>query len=55
MAFIRYKQFGKKEYAYEVTEFYDKSIKRSRQKSRYLGMVMDKNKRIFEKKKINII
>lgn len=55
MAFVRYKQFGKKEYAYEVTEFWDKKIKRSRQKSRYLGMVIDKKNKIFEKKKINIL
>lgn len=55
MTFIRYKKFGKKEYAYEVTEFWDKKIKRSRQKSRYLGMVIDKKNKIFEKKKINVL
>lgn len=55
MTFIRYKKFGKKEYAYEVTEFWDKKIKRSRQKSRYLGMVIDKKDKIFEKKKINVL
>lgn len=55
MTFVRYKKFGKKEYAYEVTEFWDKKIKRSRQKSRYLGMVMDKKNKIFEKKKIRTL
>lgn len=55
MVFIRYKKFGKKEYAYEVKENYNKALKRSRQKSRYLGLVIDKDKKIFEKKKINIL
>ncbi|MEK6897523.1 MAG: transposase, partial [Nanoarchaeota archaeon] len=55
MTFIRYKKFGKKEYAYEVTEFWDKKIRRSRQKSRYLGMAVDKKNKIFEKKKISIL
>ena len=55
MTFIRYKLKGKKEYAYEITEYWDKNLGRSRQKSRYLGVVIDKNKKIFEKKKINIL
>lgn len=54
MAFIRFKKFGKKEYAYEIKEIYDKKIKRSRQKSRYLGLVIDKEKNLFEKKKIKV-
>lgn len=52
MTFIRFKKFGKQEYAYEVTETYDKKLKRSRQKSRYLGSVIDKDKNIFEKKRV---
>jgi transposase len=55
MVFTRFKKFGKKEYAYEITEIYDKKLKRSRQKTRYLGIVIDKSKQIFEKKKINIL
>lgn len=54
MVFIRYKKFGKKEYAYEVTEFWDKTRRRSRQKNRYLGSVIDKENKIFEKKKISM-
>lgn len=54
MTFIRFKKFGKKEYAYEINEIYDKKIKRSRQKSRYLGLVIDKEKNLFEKKKIKV-
>ena len=49
MSFIRYKVFGKKEYAYEVISYWDKSIKKPRQKTRYLGVVVDKGKNIFEK------
>lgn len=55
MTFIRFKKFGKKEYAYEVNETYDKEIKRSRQKSRYLGLVINKDKKLFEKKRPNIL
>ena len=54
MVFTRFKKFGKKEYAYEITEIYDKKLKRSRQKTRYLGYVVDKDKKIFERKKANI-
>lgn len=49
LSFIRYKEFGKKEYAYEVISYWDKSIKKPRQKTRYLGIVVDKGKNIFEK------
>ena len=50
MAFIRYKRFGELEYAYEITAYWDSKIKRSRQKSRYLGIVVDNKNGIFEKK-----
>jgi len=50
MAFIRYQKFGKKEYAYEITAYWDKNKKSCRQKTRYLGAVIDKTKKIFEKK-----
>ncbi len=50
MTFIRYKRFGGLEYAYEITAYWDSKIKRSRQKSRYLGIVVNKEKGIFEKK-----
>lgn len=52
MSFIRYQVFGKKEYAYEITAYWDKKLKKPRQKSRYLGGVIDKGKKLFEKKSI---
>lgn len=50
MSFVRFKKFGLKEYAYEVKSYWDPQSKKPRQKSRYLGMVVDKEKKIFEKK-----
>ena len=44
MGFIRYKQFGNKEYAYEITAYWDPKLKKPRQKSKYLGVVIDKEK-----------
>jgi len=49
MAYIRYKTFGKKEYAYRVTSRYDPSLKRSVQKQEYLGVVIDKDRQEFKK------
>jgi transposase len=52
MGFVRYKKFGKKEYAYEITSYWDTKLGKPRQKSKYLGMVVDKKKKIFKKKEI---
>lgn len=49
MSFIRYKRFGNQEYAYEVTSFWDAEKKKPRQKTKYLGVVIDKEKGIIEK------
>jgi len=49
MAYIRYKVFGKQEYAYRVTSQYDPSLKRSVQKQEYLGVVIDKERQEFKK------
>jgi transposase len=49
MSFIRYKKFGNKEYAYEVKTYWDPEAKRPRQKTRYLGVVVDKEKKVFER------
>jgi len=49
MSFTRYKIFGKKEYAYEITSVWNKKTKRPTQKQKYLGMVVDKKKKIYEK------
>ena len=50
MSFIRYKTFGKKEYAYNIETYWDKKKQKSYQKSKYLGAVVDKKKRLFEHK-----
>ena len=50
MTFIRYKKFGKQEYAYEVKSYWDSNSKKPKQQTRYLGVVIDKEKKIFEKK-----
>jgi len=39
--FVRKKRDGRNEYFYEVTTTYDPSIKRSRQKVKYLGKNID--------------
>ena len=50
MTFIRYKKFGKQEYAYEVKSYWDSNSKKPKQQTKYLGVVIDKEKKIFEKK-----
>lgn len=50
MSFIRYKKFGNIEYAYEITAYWDSEKKKSRQHSKYLGIVVDKEAKIFKKK-----
>ncbi|MGC8700210.1 MAG: transposase [Thermoplasmata archaeon] len=50
MSFIRYKKINGKEYAYEVTAYWDSKDKKPKQVNRYLGVVVDKNKGIYKKK-----
>ena len=50
MSFIRYKKFGKQEYAYEIISYWDTKLKRPRQKTKYLGVVIDKEKGVYKKK-----
>jgi hypothetical protein len=50
MVYIRYQKFGKQEYAYEITAYWDKKTKKPKQKSHYLGVVVDKKKKIFERR-----
>jgi Transposase len=50
MSFIRYKRFGNKEYAYEITAYWDPVEKKPRQKTRYLGLVVDKEKGVYKRK-----
>jgi len=49
MSFIRYKKIGNKEYAYEVIPYWDSTAQKPRQKTRYLGVVIDREKGIFIK------
>lgn len=49
MSFIRYKKIWNREYAYEVISYWDKKTKSPRQKVHYLGVVIDKDKKIFRK------
>ena len=49
MTFISYKKFGNREYAYELRSYWDKELKQSRHISKYLGVVIDKDKKIFKK------
>ncbi len=50
MSFVRYKIFGKKEYAYEIVSYWDKKKQKPFQKTKYLGIVVDKKKKIYERK-----
>lgn len=52
MSYIRYKKFGKQEYAYEITSYWDPLKKKPRQKVKYIGVVIDKNEGVFEKRRI---
>ena len=50
MSFIVYKKFGKQEYAYEVTSYWNAKKQVSYHKSKYLGVVVDKKNKLFERK-----
>lgn len=50
MTFIRYKKFGRQEYAYEVEAYWDPKTKKPCQKTKYLGVVIDKRKGVFERR-----
>lgn len=52
MSFIRYQRYGNQEYAYKITAYWDSKKQRSRQKTEYLGIVINKEKKIFEKRAI---
>lgn len=50
MSFTRYKKFGQQEYAYEITAYWNPETKKPCQKTRYLGVVVDKKNKVFEKR-----
>jgi len=51
MAFVIYKKFGKQEYAYEMESYRDPETKKPKHKQKYLGVVVDKEKGIYEKRR----
>ena len=53
MSFTRIEKRGEKEYAYEITSYWDKINKIPKQKKKYLGIVVDKKKKIYERKMIS--
>ena len=50
MMAIRYKKFGNQEYAYEIWNEKKTEIKKWVQHSKYLGVVIDKEKGIYKKR-----
>lgn len=50
MTFLSYKKIGKNTYAYNLTSRWDKNEKKYYKEVKYLGKVIDKNKKIFENK-----
>jgi len=50
MPFIRYKKIGQKEYAYQITSYWDPKTKKPKQKTQYLGQVINKEKQTYQKK-----
>lgn len=54
MSFIVYKKFGRQEYAYEVKSYWDSKKKSPRQKTKYLGVVVDKKKGLFERRNLSL-
>lgn len=49
MSFMRYRAIGNNEYAYSVEAYWDSQLKKSRQKTTYLGIVIDKDKGIYKR------
>jgi hypothetical protein len=47
MAFIRYKQIGNNEYAYLVEAYWDSNLKKYRQRTTYLGIVVNREKGLY--------
>jgi len=45
------KKVGDREYAYEITAYWDKKKQHSKQHSKYLGIVLDKEAGIFQEVK----
>ena len=50
LSFTKIETRGSKEYAYEITSYWDKEKGMPRQKKRYLGRVIDRKKKKYQKK-----
>jgi len=50
MSYTVFKTFGNQDYAYEIRSYWDKTEKKVKKESTYLGVVIDKEKKIYEKK-----
>ncbi len=51
MSFIRYKKIGNKEYAYEIEAYWDSRLCKPRQRTKYLGVVIDPEQKVYKKKR----
>jgi len=51
MAFVVYKRFGKQEYAYEMESYRDPETKKPKHKQKYLGVVVNKEMGVYEKRR----
>lgn len=51
MSYPVYKKFGRQLYAYEVESHWDKKEKKVKKKSKYIGVVVDKEKKLFERRR----
>jgi hypothetical protein len=51
MSFIVYKKFGKQEYAYELESYRDPETKKPKHRQKYLGVVVDKANKIYERRR----
>ena len=49
LVFIRYEKRGNKEYAYQLTSYRDKTTKQVKHQKTYLGIVINKEKQIYQK------
>lgn len=51
MSYFTYKKFGRQLYAYEVESYWDKKEKKVKKKSKYVGVVIDREKKLFERRR----
>lgn len=52
MTFTKIEKRGEKEYAYEITSYWDKKSQKPKQRKKYLGIVVNKKKKKYERRLI---